>query len=221
MPPKNSGPDFSHETALIAMGYSRVAGVDEAGRGPLAGPVVAAAVVFPDEATARSIVGLNDSKQCTPSQRERLYEQIVGCGAHWAAASVEPDEIDRINILRAAMKAMAEAVRVLNPLPTAVLVDGNRVPDSLGVFASPLVKGDALSLSISAASILAKVTRDRIMLEYDALYPDYGFKSHKGYPSPEHRNAIVTYGILPIHRRTFRGVREVCEAADATFFRSR
>lgn len=207
-------PDFAYEMELLKAGCLRVAGVDEAGRGPLAGPVVAAAVVFPDEATARSIPDLNDSKQCTALQRDRLYEQITTCGAQWKFAFIEADEIDRINILQAAMKAMRLAVLSLHPLPDAVLIDGNRVPAELRIPATPLVKGDARSLSIAAASIVAKVTRDRRMVAYDALYPQYGFKEHKGYPSPQHRRAIATFGVLPFHRRTFRGVREFYEQAD-------
>jgi len=210
-------PSYEHEATLIAQGFVRVAGVDEAGRGPLAGPVVAAAIVLPDDAVARSL-GVRDSKQLSALQRDELYDALIERTSAWATARVDPNEIDRINILQASLLAMANAVAQLEPRPSAALVDGNRspahhFPDGFAPQVITVVRGDQRSVSIAAASILAKVTRDRIMEAYDAEYPGYGFASHKGYPSPSHRRAIETLGVCPIHRRTFRGVREFCENA--------
>jgi ribonuclease HII len=180
-----------------------VAGVDEAGRGPLAGPVVAAAVIL-DE--LQPIRGLADSKVLSPLRRERLYDEIRAKALchHVALASVE--EIDRLNILQATMLAMRRAVEGLRLLPARVLVDGNRIP-VLPMPAEAIVKGDAKVQAISAASILAKVHRDRLCLEMDAQHPDYGFATHKGYPTAEHLQALQRLGPCELHRRSFGPVR--------------
>ena len=181
-----------------------VAGVDEAGRGSLAGPVVAAAVVLPPGVI---LPGLADSKLLTPAVRARLADAIRGVATAWAVAAVEASEIDATDILRATLRAMAEAVRQLSPQPRLVLVDGNIAPRLL-VPVRAVVHGDRRVPLISAASILAKVTRDRIMVDWAARFPAYGFAQHKGYGTAAHRAAIALHGPLPIHRRTFAGVRE-------------
>lgn len=201
-----NAPDTTFERCLLERGFRRIAGVDEAGRGPLAGPVVAVAVLFPGEAVAREF-DVRDSKALTKTQRERLYEALISAPIAWQAATAEPERIDTLNILNASLKAMGEALCPLNP--DAALVDGNRsplFPEGFRTEVVTVVRGDARSWTIAAASILAKVTRDRLMLHYDAEYPQYGFARHKGYPSPEHRRALARYGACPIHRRTFRGV---------------
>jgi len=185
-------------------GYSLIAGVDEAGRGPLAGPVFAAAVILP----ADSGLPLHlDSKSHSPSRREKLCDQILSAALSWKVAMVENSVIDQINILEATMQAMTMAVGKLHPSPEVVLVDGNRSP-ILGVPSRVCVQGDKISQSIGAASILAKTHRDRLMGEYHKLWPEYGFDRHKGYGTKEHLEAIVRFGPCPIHRTTFRGVRE-------------
>ena len=180
-----------------------VAGVDEAGRGPLAGPVVAAAVIL-DE--LRPIKGLADSKGLTPRRRERLYDEIRAKALCCAVASASVEEIDRLNILQATLLAMCRAVAALRLLPHRVVVDGNRVP-VLPMTVAAIVKGDALIAAISAASILAKVERDRHCLELDALHPHYGFAAHKGYPTAEHLAALELHGACAVHRRSFAPVR--------------
>ncbi|MDA1192438.1 MAG: ribonuclease HII [Candidatus Poribacteria bacterium] len=211
--PISDAPTFAYEQRLIARGYARVAGVDEAGRGPLAGPVVAAAVVFQDEDAARLIPDLTDSKKMTERQRETCDALIRRVAIAYAVARIDADEIDRINILQASLKAMATAAASLTLSLDALLIDGNRSPEAhfprgFDPFVETLVKGDALSLSVAAASVLAKVARDRLMIEYAAEYPEYGFAGHKGYPSQQHRDAVARFGPCPIHRKTFRGVRE-------------
>lgn len=201
------------ERELWEKGLSFVAGVDEAGCGPLAGPVVAAAVMFPrswhDTGLFRKLRGLNDSKQLTEEHRERYYTAIV---AHpdirYSVASVDVEIIDQINILQAAHRAMNIALQQLNPTPEHVLVDGRPVK-SLAIAHTPLVKGDCRSYSIAAASVIAKVTRDRIMNELDRLYPAYGFAEHKGYSTPQHLAAIAQHGACAIHRRSFSPFRPV------------
>jgi ribonuclease HII len=183
---------------------TRVAGVDEAGRGSLAGPVVAAAVVLP--AGAR-IPGLADSKLLSPTVRTRLAEEIAAVATAWAVTAVEAAEIDATDILRATFRAMAVAVAELSPRPGLVLVDGSLLP-RLPLPARAIVKGDRTVPAISAASILAKVARDRIMEGWASRFPAYGFAQHKGYGTAGHRAAIARYGPSPIHRRTFAGVRE-------------
>ena len=209
------GPTYDEELRCVAMGHRVIAGVDEAGRGPLAGPVVAAAVVFADADAAASNPLLNDSKKLTPRQRERIYDHILDAALSVGVARVEPDEIDRINILQATLAAMARAVDELDASPDCVLVDGSQSParhfPDPKPHIEPIVKGDGRCLSIAAASVIAKVTRDRLMVEYDAQYPVYGFAGHKGYPAQSHRDAIAEHGPCPIHRRSFRGVREHCE----------
>ncbi|GFO60886.1 ribonuclease HII [Geomonas silvestris] len=201
-----------HESQAKRRGYRCVAGIDEAGRGPLAGPVVAAAVILPE---GLILPGVNDSKQLTHLQREELFDTIrreavsvgVGFGDH--------DLVDRINILQATLSAMRDAILQLSPKPDFLLIDGiSAVP--MNIAQKTVKKGDSLSISIAAASIIAKVTRDRLMVEYDAQYPGYGFAEHKGYAAASHMAAIASLGPSPIHRKTFRGVKEhLPEAAKA------
>ena len=182
-----------------------VAGVDEAGRGPLAGPVVAAAVILDD---LKPIKGLADSKQLTARKRELLYDEIRAKALCCAVAQASVQEIDQLNILQATLLAMRRAVAGLRLAPKLVLVDGNRLPD-LPMRAQAIVQGDALVAAISAASILAKVTRDRWCEEVDRQYPDYGFAKHKGYGTAQHLAALQAHGACPQHRSTFRPVTEV------------
>jgi len=184
-----------------------IAGVDEAGRGSLAGPVVAAAVIL---APGAVLPGLADSKLLRPAARFRLAERIHAFATSWAVAAVEAQEIDATDILRASLRAMGEAVRQLLPQPDLVLVDGNAAP-RLPMPIRAVVRGDQRVPAISAASILAKVTRDRIMEVWAARFPGYGFAQHKGYGTVSHRAAIARLGPSPIHRRTFAGVREHAE----------
>jgi len=207
-PPTELSPLHFEEQAL-RQGYRLVAGIDEAGRGPLAGPVVAAAVILPEQF---ELPGLTDSKQLSEKARERLYPLIraqavaVGIGVGRVA------EIDRINILQATLCSMARAVGRLRVAPDYLLIDGiNTI--NLPLPQKALKKGDSRSLSIAAASVVAKVVRDRIMVVYDRLYPGYGLAGHKGYGSLQHRQAIAGLGPSPCHRRTFGGVREHCEGA--------
>jgi ribonuclease HII len=185
-----------------------VAGVDEAGRGPLAGPVVAAAVILDDRAP---IKGLADSKALTALKRERLYDEIRAKALCCSIALASVEEIDKLNILQATMLAMQRSVEGLRLKPTKVLVDGNRLP-SLKVLAEAIVSGDALVPAISAASILAKVTRDRMLEELHAQYPDYGFDRHKGYGTAQHLKALETLGPLAVHRRSFAPVARALAA---------
>ncbi len=195
---------WTYEKQARAAGHLAIAGIDEAGRGPLAGPVVAAAVILPKRFPP---AGINDSKQLSPVQRDRLYEVIYDHAVAVGIGLVDPAEIDRINILRASLLAMAMAARNLSPRPDCLLIDGTfSIP--LRVTQHTIVKGDALSLSIAAASIVAKVTRDRLMGRYDQDYPQYGFAGHKGYATRTHREAICRHGCCPIHRRSFKGVKE-------------
>lgn len=184
-----------------------IAGVDEAGRGPLAGPVVIAAVILDP---ARPIAGLADSKQLSPRRRESLFALIVERALAHAIVRVEAAEIDRVNILNATLNGMARALRALPRAPALALIDGNCLPRSLPCAARAIVRGDASEPAISAASILAKVTRDRILIAYDARWPGYGFARHKGYPVPEHLAALRRLGPCPEHRRSFAPVRAAC-----------
>ena len=188
------------ENALRRLGFDRVAGVDEVGRGCLAGPVVAAAVVLDPRA---HVAGLADSKVVPAEERDVLARLIVGRATAWAVAIVEADEIDRLNIHRASLQAMRQAVGQLAPLPDAVLVDGFRIPD-LAIPQRGIVKGDRRCAAIAAASIVAKVTRDRLMQALDAQDPRYGFARHKGYATAEHLEAVARYGYSAVHRRSFR-----------------
>ncbi len=179
--------------------YIAICGIDEAGRGPLAGPVVAGAVILPKDC---SILYLNDSKQVSASRREELFKEIQEKAVACAVGIVSPQRIDEINILQATYEAMHQAVEGLKVVPDLLLVDAVTIP-AMPMKQVGIVKGDAKSVSIAAASILAKVTRDRMMVEYDSLYPEYGFAKHKGYGSKMHIEAIQEYGPCPIHRRTF------------------
>ena len=197
-------PDFGLEDSLRRQGFARIAGVDEAGRGPLAGPVVAAAVVLPRE--WRTEVLLDDSKRLTAEQREASFGAIQRLALGWSVAVVSSTEVDRLNVLQAALQAMAEAVAGLDPSPDFVLVDGNRLPN-WNRPARAVVKGDGLSLSIAAASIVAKVVRDGIMRDFGRRYPEWEFDRHKGYGTPRHLEALRRHGPSPIHRLTFRPLR--------------
>lgn len=183
------------------------AGVDEAGRGPLAGPVVVAAVILDP---ARPIDGLADSKQLSATRRDRLYALIVECALAHAIVSVEAAEIDRVNILNATLAGMTRALEALPRVPSLALIDGNRLPKSLPCPARAIVHGDAIVPAISAASILAKVARDRILCGYESRWPGYGFVQHKGYPTPGHLEALTRLGPCPEHRRSFAPVHQAC-----------
>ena len=202
---------FEQERWLLTGGVRLIAGVDEAGRGPLAGPVVAAAVMLPtawvSEGLPRELEGLNDSKQLSPAQRDSFYAFLVSNEeVRFAIARSEVETIDRINILQATHRAMNEALAQLRPPPEHALVDGLRVP-TLRWPQTPLVKGDSRSYSIAAASVLAKVTRDRLMLALDREFPAYGFAEHKGYGTPRHLAALAEHGPCPVHRRSFRPMK--------------
>lgn len=195
-----------YEKRLRADGYKRIAGIDEAGRGPLAGPVVAACCILPEDALFEH---LNDSKQLTPEIREKLYGEIISFpNVEFSIAIIDVETIDQINILQATFLAMQRAVAHLKIQPDHLLIDGNQVPH----FTIPtvaLIEGDALSVSIAAASILAKVTRDRLMIELDQKWPEYGFKQHKGYATDQHIAAIKKHGPCPIHRKSFDPVKSI------------
>lgn len=191
---------YTFENTLREKGFAAVCGIDEAGCGPLAGPVYAAAVILnPDD----PIEGLNDSKKLTEKKREALYPQIKERALAWAIASATAQEIDEINILQARLLAMRRAVEMLGIKPDQALVDGNRDPDIPGVPSLLIVGGDGKSASIAAASILAKVTRDHAMLELDKQYPQYLFAKHKGYPTKLHVEKLLEHGACPEHRQTF------------------
>lgn len=190
---------YNFEESLRSAGYSVLCGIDEAGRGPLAGPVCAAACVLPDGLV---LEGLNDSKKLSEKRREALYDRITAEALAWAVCLVDEKTIDEINILQATFHAMRGAVSKLGLSPDLCLVDGNRDP-GLGLPTKTVVKGDATCASVAAASILAKVTRDRLMVELDAQYPGYGFAIHKGYGTKAHYAAINALGLSPIHRCSF------------------
>ena len=199
-------PTLDHEHELRAQGHAIVAGVDEVGRGPLAGPVCAAAAVLPADFHHRV---LNDSKKLSERQREKLFDELTSNGdVVWHCAMLEVDEIDRINILQASREAMRRAVLGLKVKAHAALIDGLPVPD-FPVPQRALVKGDSLSYSIAAASVIAKVTRDRLMVELAQKYPHYGFEQHKGYPTPVHLAALREHGPCEIHRRSFAPVAQL------------
>lgn len=187
------------ESGVLNEGFTVVCGCDEAGRGPLAGPVFAAAVVLP---YGIDIEGLNDSKRLPEKQRDRLYDEIKEKAVDYAVAHAEVYEIEAINILNASMLAMRRAIEQLKTTPDIALIDGNIARD-FPVEARPIIKGDGKSPSIAAASILAKVERDRFCLEMDAFYPGYGFARNKGYPTKEHKAALLKYGPTPVHRASF------------------
>ena len=191
-----------HDGAFLERGFKSLAGVDEAGRGPLAGPVVASAVIVRDFSFESAV---DDSKKMTPRARERAYEEILSkCIV--SIGVVDVDAIDEINIYEATFKAMEEAVMKLRQEPDAILVDGNKAP-RLPFRQFPIVNGDALSFSIACASVIAKVTRDRMMEYYDEIYPEYGFRKHKGYGTQDHLTALEKYGPCRIHRKSFEPVR--------------
>ncbi|MDY3864685.1 MAG: ribonuclease HII [Eubacteriales bacterium] len=192
-------PDYSFELAARDAGYRHVCGIDEAGRGPLSGPVVAAACVLEP---GTEIPGLNDSKKLTPKKRDLLYDLVIERATDFAVGFATPEEVDSINILNATMLAMRRAIAALKEPADYALVDGNCIRD-YPIPARAIIKGDSLSMSVAAASILAKVTRDRLCLEDDRQYPMYGFAKHKGYGTAEHIAALRTYGPCPIHRKTF------------------
>lgn len=191
--------DYSFEKELISEGYGVVCGIDEAGRGPLAGPVCAAAVILP---TDMEIDGLNDSKKLTEKKRKALFDVVKEKALAYSIVMVDEKVIDEINILQATLLAMRRAVETLEIKPDAALIDGNQKP-GLGIEERTVVKGDAKSMSIAAASILAKVSRDRFMLELDEKYPQYQFAKHKGYGTKLHYECIEQFGISPVHRLTF------------------
>ena len=198
-------PDFSFETATHARALAPVAGVDEVGRGPLAGPVTAAAVILDP---AHIPQGLGDSKALSSTKRERLFAEIMG-SAQVSVAHATVEEIDALNILRASQMAMERAVAGLAIPPAHVLVDGNLIPAGLQGRAEAIVKGDAKSLSIAAASIIAKVTRDRIMVDLAQQHPGYGWVQNAGYPTPAHLRALLNLGVTPVHRRSFKPVHNI------------
>lgn len=187
----------TYEHKYEHLGY--VCGIDEAGRGPLAGPVVAGAVILPHDC---EILYLNDSKQLSEKKREELFDEIKEKAVAWGVGIVSPARIDEINILQATYEAMREAIAALDPAPKVLLNDAVKIPQ-VEITQVPIIKGDAKSLSIAAASVLAKVTRDRLMKEYDKIMPEYGFAGHKGYGSAAHIEAIKKYGPSSIHRATF------------------
>ncbi len=194
---------YSFDSQFRQRGLQRIAGVDEAGRGPWAGPVVAAAVILAPETV---IDGLNDSKKLTPLQRENLFPVITANALAFGVGIADQSIIDSINILQATFKAMKDAVAALSVTPDFILVDGSQIP-AFGIERQAVIQGDAKSASIAAASIIAKVTRDRIMCEAAAHYPDYHFHKHKGYGTPEHQSALMKHGPCPLHRKSFAPVR--------------
>ena len=191
---------WEFENRYSAEGYQYICGVDEAGRGPLAGPVVVGIAIMKPESF---IEGINDSKKLSEKKREKLYEQITEEAIEWAVGIVDQNEIDEINILNATKKALHMAISNLKVKPDRILVDALEHIDTCGVPYTSIIKGDAKVYSISAASIIAKVTRDRMMQEYDEIYPQYGFAGHKGYGTAKHIQAIKEYGPCPIHRKSF------------------
>ena len=194
----------AYERNCRKQGYTKIAGIDEAGRGALAGPVVAAAVILPFNC---HIDGLMDSKLLTPNQREAFVDEIHSIAISVGIGLIDNRIIDRINILQATLQAMKKAVEDLSSKPDYLLVDGSKLPD-IDIPGEAIPKGDNLSLSIAAASVVAKTTRDSLMIKLDKTYPNYGFKQHKGYPTQQHRQAIEKFGVSDIHRSTFRLVPE-------------
>ncbi len=200
-----SGPDFSLEAEAMARGAQIVAGVDEVGRGPIAGPVTAAAVILDP---VNIPTGLNDSKALTAKRRAALYGQIMTC-AEVSIAHATVEEIDEINILRASHLAMERAIARLPRVPDEVLIDGNMIPRGLSLPAQAIIKGDARSCSISAASIMAKICRDYVMWDLAQHYPGYGWETNAGYPSKSHKDALRNLGVTPHHRRSFKPVHNI------------
>lgn len=188
------------ERACQQSGYKQIAGIDEAGRGALAGPVIAAAVILPLNC---SVDGLRDSKQLTPKQRDRFADEIYSVALSVGIGSADNRTVDRLNVLGATLLAMQNAIEKLTPPPDYLLIDGINIP-ATDIPGEAIPKGDSRSYSIAAASIIAKTTRDRIMIELDRTYPHYGFQGHKGYPTSQHRQAIAQFGASDIHRQTFK-----------------
>lgn len=191
---------YAYERTCIEKGYTLIAGIDEAGRGALAGPVVAAAVILPINC---KINGLRDSKKLTSKQRDSLFDEIHQIAISVGVGTVDNRQIERVNILQATLLAMQHAIEQLTPKPDHLLVDGTKMPN-VDTPGQAIPKGDNLSLSIAAASVIAKTSRDRLMIAFDEKYPKYGFKQHKGYPTREHRKAITKFGVSEIHRNTFK-----------------
>ncbi len=191
--------DKMHEYERMYDSYAFICGIDEVGRGPLAGPVVAGAVILPKDC---EILYLNDSKKLSPKRRDEIYDEICEKAVSYATGIAGPERIDEINILQADYEAMRQAIEKLDIRPDILLNDAVTIPDT-DIRQVPIIKGDAKSVSIAAASVLAKVTRDRIMDEYDKIYPEYGFAKNKGYGTAAHIEALKKYGPTPIHRRTF------------------
>ncbi len=198
-------PDYSYETAALNKGYIRIAGVDEVGRGPLSGPVTAAAVILKADSLPER---LNDSKKLSAKKREAV-EASIFASAEVAIAHATVEEIDTHNILRASHLAMERAVAMLDPAPDYLLIDGNLIPAGLTLPAEAVIKGDGKSLSIAAASIVAKLARDRIMVDLAQQFPGYGWERNAGYPSKQHREALVNLGVTPHHRRSFKPVHKI------------
>lgn len=209
------GPTEEFEQEARRCGYRRVAGVDEAGRGPLAGPVVAAAVILP---VCCRLAGLDDSKQISEGERRRLYAEILAIATAVGIGSADAGEIDSLNILEATRLAMRRAIESVAPAPDYLLIDAVPLP-AVRIPARPIIKGDALSMSIAAASVVAKVTRDRLMTTYHEAFPQYNFSSHKGYGTADHLERLARYGPCAIHRMTFAPVREAMQAAEASALR--
>ena len=193
-------PDYSYEKAAVTSGFKLICGVDEAGRGPLAGPVCAAAVILPEDL---KIPGLNDSKKLSEKKREQLYDIITEKAIAYCVAFGTLEEIEEKNILQATFLAMNRAIEGLETKADFALIDGNKIPDGIKIPAAAIIKGDAKSMSIAAASILAKVSRDRLLMEYDKKYPEYQFAKHKGYGTKLHTDLIKEYGPCEIHRLSF------------------
>ncbi len=200
-----TAPDYSYESAALGLGATRIAGVDEVGRGPLCGPVTAAAVILDP---AHIPEGLADSKTLSSAKRERLYALLMDC-AQVSVAHASVEEIDSLNILRASHLAMERAVAGLVLPPDHLLIDGNMIPKGLTIAAQAVVKGDGKSLSIAAASIIAKVTRDRIMVDLAQQHPGYGWETNAGYPTKDHLAALLNLGVTPWHRRSFKPVHNI------------
>lgn len=202
-------PDFQFESSFITNSSDLIAGVDEAGRGPWAGPVVAGAVIFPDLKTTDFLAEkLNDSKKLTPAKREELFAALHQSGALIGCGSASVEEIDRLNILQATFLAMRRAVAALPAAPSFAVIDGNKVPPGLPCPARALIKGDALSLSVAAASIIAKVTRDRLMADLAKEFPYYGWEKNAGYGTKAHQNGLAEHGICIHHRKSYAPIRE-------------
>jgi ribonuclease HII len=207
---KKDYPEIGHLEAMLAdQGYGAICGVDEAGRGPLAGPVVAAAVILPPEI---NIIGCTDSKKLTPEAREKVFDEIVHLGLVCAVGVVDSQSIDQMNILRASLMAMRKAVMELSHTPDVILVDGNYPIPRIPQPQYAIISGDSRCQSIAAASVVAKVTRDRIMDKYDQLYPNFSFGKHKGYPTADHLEELKKHGPCDIHRKSFKPVAELLES---------